>query len=78
MNKKAICLNNPAAAYYSGCGGIEINKIVYGINDYIYCTAGAWCGKKSYHKLKINYTGGGDAFITLHGYKIKLNECVKM
>ena len=77
MNKKQICLNNPAAAYYSGCGGVEINKIVYGITDYIYCTAGAWTGKKSYHKLKINYTAAG-AFIKLHGYKIPLNDIIRI
>lgn len=76
MSKKEICLQNPAAAYYSGLGGLEINKIEYGVNDYIYCTAGAWIGKKSYHKLMIYYTAGGDAFIKLHGYKIPLNECI--
>lgn len=78
MNKKQVCLNNPARAYYSACGGIELNKIEYGINDYLYITAGAWSGKKSYHKLKINYTATGNAFIKYHGYKMLLNEFIKI
>ena len=78
MTKKEICLTNPAAAYYSGFGGVEVNKIEYGINDYIYCTAGAWTGKKSYHKLKIQYTPRGVAFVMLHGYKMLLSDFIRM
>ena len=78
MSKKEICLNNESFAYYSGFGGLEFKKIEYGINDFIYCVSGAWGGKKSYHKLKINHTITGNAFVTLHGYRIPLNECLKM
>ena len=78
MNKKEYSKNNKAIAYYSGLNGIEIHGVEYGINDYIYCTAGAWSGKKSYHKLKIKYNLNGDAFFTLHGYKIPLSECIRM
>lgn len=78
MNKKEYCINNKAVAYYSGLNGLEINGIEYGINDYIYCTSGAWNGKKQYHRLKINYNNSGDAFIRLHGYKISLNECIRI
>jgi hypothetical protein len=78
MTKKEICLNNPASAYYSGCGGVEVNKIEYGINDYLYCTAGAWIGRKTYHKLKINYDSRGGAFVMLHGYKMPLNDFIRM
>ena len=77
MNKKEYCLKNKAIAYYSGLNGIEIHGIEYGINDYIYCISGAGGSKKSYHKLKINYNLSGDAFITLHGYKIPLSECIR-
>ena len=77
MTKKEICLNNYSIAYYSGLGGLEIKKIEYGINDYIYCVAGAWCSKKSYHRLKIYYGPNGD-YIKLHGYRIPLNECIRM
>ena len=78
MNKKEYCINNKAVAYYSGLNGLEIHGIEYGINDYLYCTAGAWAGGKSYHKLKIQYDANGGAFVRLHGYKIPLNECVRM
>jgi hypothetical protein len=78
MTKKEYCTNNKPVAYYSGLNGLEINGIEYGINDYLYCTSGAWNGKKAYHKLKINYSADGGAFVRLHGYKIPLNECIRM
>ena len=78
MTKKEICLNNPACAYYSACGGIEVNKIEYGINDYMYITAGAWTGRKTYHKLKIKYDARGDAFVIYNGYKMPLRDFIRM
>lgn len=78
MTKKEYCTNNKAFAYYSGLGGLEINCIDFGINDYIYCTSGAWNGKKRYHRLKVNFDKSGDAFITIHGYKILLRECIRI
>lgn len=78
MTKKEYCLKNPAIAYYSGFSGLEIHGIEYGINDYIICCSGAWCSKKSYHRLKVYYDNNGSDYIRLHGYKIPLNECIKM
>ena len=75
--KKEICLSHDSFAYYSGLGGLEFKKIEYGIDDYIYCVSGAWTSKKGYHKLKIYYGSNGD-YIKLHGYKIPLNECIRM
>ena len=77
MNKKEVCLNNDSFAYYSGFGGLELKKIEYGINEYIYCVSGAWTGKKGYHKLKVYYDDNGD-YIKLHGYKIPLSDCIRM
>lgn len=77
MSKKEICLNNESFAYYSGFGGLEFKKIEYGIEDYMYCVSGAWTSKKSYHKLKIHYSDNG-GYVKLHGYKVPLNECIKM
>lgn len=76
MNKKEYCLKNPAIAYYSGFTGLEIHGIEYGVNDYVYCVSGAWGprSKYKYHKLKI-YNG---EYFKLHGYKIPLNECLRM
>lgn len=78
MNKKEVCTNNKAFAYYSGFGGLEFNNIEYGVNDYIYCTSGAWTGKPAYHRLKIYYTVSGQPYIKLHGYRVLLDECIRI
>lgn len=77
MNKKQVCLNNESIAYYSACGGIEIKKIEYGIDDYVYCVSNAWNSKKRYHKVKIYYNGDNNYFM-VRGYKIPLDECIRM
>ena len=74
MTKREICTTEKSIAYYSGFGGFEIKKIEYGIEDYLYAVSGAWCSKKSYHKLKI-YEGD---YVKLHGCKIPLSDCIRM
>ena len=78
MTKKEICLKNKSFAYYSGFCGLEFKHIESGINDYIYCVSGAWGRNKSYHKLKVNTDNNGNGFLRLHGYKIPLNDCIRM
>lgn len=80
MTKKEVCLNNKSIAYYSGYNGLEIKKIEYGIEDYVYCVSGAWGSPKNYryHKLKVYYDKNGENYIKLHGYKVPLNECIRM
>ena len=78
MTKKEVCENNESFAYYSGFGGLELKHIEYGIEDYIYCVSGSWTSKKSYHKLKINTDAKGNSYIKLHGYKIPMDECIRM
>ena len=77
MTKRQICECKESFAYYSGFNGIEFIHIEYGIDDYMYCVSGAWGGKKSYHKLKIYYDDNG-SYMKLHGYKIPLDECIRM
>ena len=79
MTRKEYCLKNPAVAYYSGFSGLEIHGIEYGINDYLYCVSGAWGAKSKQkpHKLKIYYDDNG-GFVRLHGYKVPMNECIRM
>ena len=77
MTKKEICLSNKTFAYYSGFGGIEFKEIEYDIDDYIYCVSGTWVGAPEYHKLKIYYDDD-NSYIKLYGYKILLNECLRM
>lgn len=78
MSKKEVCKNNKPFAYYSGFSGLELNFIEYGIEDYIYCTSGSWNGKPKYHKLKVYYGNNGSSYIKLNGYKIPLDECIRM
>lgn len=80
MTKKEYCQKNPAIAYYSGFNGFEIHGIEHGINDYIIGVSGAWgpVSGRSYHKLKIKYDAHGEPFFMLHGYKCRLDECIRM
>ena len=80
MTKKDYCTKNPAVAYYSGFGGLEIHGFDYGIDDFVYCVSGAWSNPKNYgyHKLKIHYDRHGNAFFRFHGYKCMLSDCIRM
>lgn len=81
MNKREYCESRESVAYYSGLNGLEIKGIEYGINDFVYCVSGCWYGGKAarkYHRLKIQYDRRGEAFVRLDGYKIPLNECIRM
>lgn len=77
MTNKNI-MNMQSVAYYSGLNGLEIKKIEYGINDRVLCVSGAWGGRKQAHRVKINYTRSGAAFIRVHGYRVPLDECIRM
>lgn len=81
MNKREYCESRESVAYYSGLNGLEIKGIEHGINDFVYCVSGCWYGGKAarkYHRLKIQYDRRGEAFVRLDGYKIPLNECIRM
>ena len=80
MSKKEICAGK-SIAYYSGFNGLEIKHIEYGIDNYLYCVSGCWYGgekARTNHRLKIYYDNRGGAFVRLHGYKIPLDECIRM
>ena len=80
MTKKEYCTSNPAIAYYSGFNGLEIHGFEYGVDDFMYCVSGAWGGGKAYHRLKIYYPADGNksAYVRLHGYRVPLDECIRM
>lgn len=79
MTKKEVIKNNTPIAYWSGCGGVELYKVEYGINDYVYCTSNAWTGKPRNipHKLKVYYDAGGCAYFVFKGYKAYLHDCFR-
>ena len=81
MNKSQYCESRESIAYYSGLNGLEIKGIEYGIEDHVYCVSGAWYGGKAakqYHRVKVQYTRKGSAFFMVHGYRIPLDECIRM
>ena len=75
MTKKEICQSNATIAYYSGFGGLEVKHIEYGTDDYFYIVAGAWNGKRTYHKLKVHY--GKNDYILFHGYRCAISDFIK-
>lgn len=77
MNKKEYCKANPAAAYISAFGGVEIHGIIYGIDDSVIFTAGSWTAAKSYHKSRIYYNRGGDPFFIYRGNRLYLSEAIR-
>lgn len=83
MNKRAYCESRESVAYYSGLNGLEIKGIEHGIDDFIYCVSGAWYGGKAarrFHRCKVYYPADGNKspFFRVHGYRIPLDECIKM
>ena len=80
MKKREYCDSHKTIAYYSGLNGLELKGIEYGIEDYVYCVSGAWGGVKGFHRCKIYYPVNGikSAFFKIHGYRVPLDECVRV
>ena len=76
-NEKKAIIEKSALAYYSGFSGLEIKDIEYGIDDHIVFVAGAWYGKKSVHRAKINTTMNGKLYFNYRGNRVHLDECIR-
>lgn len=79
--KKNTAFSLPSIAYYSGLNGLEIKRIIHGMDDYILCVSGCWYGgekAKKAHCVKVEYTKTGKAFFRVYGYRIPLDECIRM
>lgn len=74
--EKQMYLRNKAIGYWSVHGGVELLDINYDINDYAIIVLNAWSGKKSVHRVKIYY--GNRDYITIHGYRLYFDECIRM
>ena len=61
--------------YWSALGGVEVQEIIYGIEDKVKCISNAWYGKPIKHCVKIYYTTR--PYIRLHGYRLYLDECLR-
>lgn len=80
MTKREYCQSHESIAYYSGLHGLEIKGIDYGVDDYVYCVSGAWGNPRlqGFHRVKVNYTRGGRAYIRVNGWTVYLDECIRM
>lgn len=80
MTAREYCNTHESTAYYSGLAGLEIKGIEYGIEDYVYCVSGAWGAPRlqGFHRVKVQYTAGGRAFIRVNGWRVPLDECIRM
>ena len=80
MKKREYCESHESIGYYSGFNGLEIKGFEHGIEAYVYCVSGAWGGSKGFHRCKIYYpvNEGKSAFFKLHGYRVPLDECIRM
>lgn len=72
--EKEFWVNEPALAYYSGYGGVEIKRVYHGFNKYVIVVSNAWYGKPSVHKVKV-YDGFKPFFI-VDKHRIYLEECI--
>lgn len=73
--KKSGIFELETIAYISALNGVEIKKIEYGINDYVYCISGSWGSHKTVHKVKIRY--GNRPSIRIHNYTLYLDEAIR-
>jgi len=73
--EKEFWVNQPALAYYSGYGGVEIKRVYEGFNTYVVVVSDAWYGKPSVHKVKVHDVVR--PFFMVNSHKIYLDECIK-
>jgi len=64
--------------YASMCGGLEIKKIDYWINDVVIFVTGAWTSNPSVHTAKIRYNAKWEAYFKHHGYTVKFEDVIRM
>lgn len=77
MSKNDILLMD-SIAFYGGYDGVEIKDIEHGNEDYVLCVSGIWPKEKKPHRVKIYTTANGKSYFRIHGYRIPLDECVRM
>lgn len=79
-SEKIELFNLKSTAYYSWFWGLEVKKIEYWLQDYIYFLANAWYGGtyKDMHKVKVNYNNITWHYILYNGYRCKLDDFIRM
>ena len=71
--------NLPTIGYWSALGGVEVKRIHTVFEEYVWCIAHAWSGKRTAHRLRIQYTHAKNsrAYIKLEGHKLYMDECLR-
>ncbi len=64
--------------FASLCGGLEIKKINYWIDDVVVFTTGAWTSNPSVHTAKIRHNTKWEAYFKHHGYTVKFGDIIRM
>lgn len=76
MKKRDTILQMRTIGYWSALGGLEVKQIAHGIEDECICVSGAWCSKKSVHRVKIHYETESP-YIVIKGQRFHFNECIR-
>ena len=66
--EKQTYLSMLTEGFTSSCGGIEVKKIEYGIEDYVIFVAGCLIGKQTVHRVKIHH--GDNPYFNFNGSRI--------
>lgn len=76
-SKKDILKMDTIATYSSGYNMLEVKEVEYGIDDYLLCVS-RFCGhRQTAHRLKIYYPKGSP-YVKFYGYRVKLDECLRV
>lgn len=75
--KKDILNMETIAVYSSGYNMLEVKEIEYGIDDHLLCVSRVCGRRQTAHRLKIYYPKGSP-YVKLYGYRVRLDECVRV
>ena len=73
----SVFLKEKPKAYNYANGGVEIYKIDYGIDDYVYAKSNVLGDRPHFHHVKITYTPSGRAYIRIFGIVMYLDTFIK-
>lgn len=78
MTKLEKLLQMKTIGYWSAIGGVEVKEIKEeDCETYVYCISNAWSGEKQAHRVKVNTTVSGEFYVVVHGYRLKMSECLR-
>lgn len=71
---RAETIAKKSVGYWSALGGCEVKEL----NDaFCVCVSGAWCSKKSVHRVRVRCTKAGRPYVVVNGLRLHLDECIR-